>query len=189
MQPQLLRDGIRVSVASIVWTVITSAVAIAIGVATSSLVLVAFGLTGVFDAAGSATLVVHFRHGLRHQAISDRYERVALRAVTTGLLVVGVATGAESVHRLVVGTESHAGAAGVVLASASAIVLAALAYRKRGVAERIPSRALLADSWLSATGCLLAIVTVGGTVLTARAGWWWADAVAAAAVAAVAIVL
>jgi len=55
-----LRAGLRVSAVSIAWTLSSSVAAVAIGIATGSLVLIAFGLTGVLDAAGSATLVVHF---------------------------------------------------------------------------------------------------------------------------------
>ena len=60
-----LRAGLRVSAISIAWTLCSSVAAVAIGIAAGSLVLIAFGLTGVLDAAGSATLVVHFRHALR----------------------------------------------------------------------------------------------------------------------------
>jgi hypothetical protein len=35
-------------------------------------VLVAFGLTGILDAAASATLVVHFHHATRNESFSSR---------------------------------------------------------------------------------------------------------------------
>ena len=61
MAPEDLRAGLRVSALSIGWTLSSSTAAVAIGMTAGSLVLVAFGLTGVLDAVGSATLVVHFR--------------------------------------------------------------------------------------------------------------------------------
>ncbi|MEY2451627.1 MAG: hypothetical protein QOD92_1201 [Acidimicrobiaceae bacterium] len=183
MAPDDLRAGVRVSIASIVWTVASSVAAVAIGVAAKSLVLLAFGLTGLLDAAGSSALVVHFGHALRHEAFSERHERTALRIVTTGLFVIGALVAAESVRRLVGGDESHSVLAGVVLAGTSAVILAVLSVRKRKIAGRIPSRALLADGWLSATGCLLAIVTVAGTGFASAFHWWWVDPVAALAVA------
>jgi divalent metal cation (Fe/Co/Zn/Cd) transporter len=96
---------------------------------------------------------------------------------------VGGLTAIESARRLVEGVHAHATVVGVALAGASALVLVALSRRKRHIAARVPSRALLADGWLSATGALLAAVTVAGTGLTAELGWWWADPVAATAVA------
>jgi divalent metal cation (Fe/Co/Zn/Cd) transporter len=58
--------------------------------------------------------------------------------------------------------------------------------RKRYVAVRLPSGALLADSRLSAIGALLAVVAVGGTAATQALGWWWADPVAALMIAIIA---
>src|SRR5690349_14811955 len=86
-----LRSGLRVSVLSIAWTVAASAVAIVSGLAASDLVLVAFGCTGLLDAAGSTALVVHFRHALRHETFSERHERVAFLVVDTGLVIVALA--------------------------------------------------------------------------------------------------
>jgi divalent metal cation (Fe/Co/Zn/Cd) transporter len=183
VDPEPLRAGVRVSTVSIVWTVASSVAAVAIGIAARSLVLLAFGLTGLLDAAGSVALVVHFRHALRHEAISERHERRALRVVTAGLLVVGTLVALESVRRLVSGDESRSVPAGVVLAAASAAVLAVLSVRKRRIAARIPSRALLADGWLSATGCVLAVVTVAGTGLASAFEWWWVDPLAALVIA------
>jgi len=186
--PTLLRAGRRVSAASMAWTLVLSTGAVAVGAAANSLVLVAFGLTGALDAAGSATLVVRFHHALRHESSYEGHERIALRVVTCGMIALGIATAAESARRLAEQVRSSPVPAGVALAAVSAAVLAALSLRKRDVARAIPSPALLADSWLSATGALLAVATVVGTALGAGVGWWWVDPVAAAAVAGAAVV-
>ncbi len=177
-----LRAGVRVSCASLVWTVAASTAAVVLGVDAGSTVLVAFGATGLVDGLGSATLLVHFRHALRHEAVSERRERLALQLVTVGLAVVGLATAVESVERLLHRADARAAPAGVALAAVSVGVLALLAHTKHRIARRIPSGALRADGWLSATGCLLAVVTVAGTGVTAAFGWWWADPLAAFAV-------
>jgi divalent metal cation (Fe/Co/Zn/Cd) transporter len=179
---------LRLSAASFAWTVVSSTASVAIGVAQNSLVLVAFGLTGVLDSAGSAVLVVHFRHALHHEAFSERHERVALRVVTIGLVVVGTLTVGESVRRLIGSVHAEPVPAGVALAAASTVVLAVLSFRKRRVAGAVASRALLADGWLSATGALLGVVTVLGTGLASRFDWWWVDPIAAAVVAVGAVV-
>jgi divalent metal cation (Fe/Co/Zn/Cd) transporter len=181
-----LRAGLRVSQVSIVWTVATSTAAIALGLVTPSLVLVAFGLTGLLDAAGSTALVVHFRHSLRHEAFSERHERIALRIVGAGLVVTGAATVVESVRRLVTHHEGHGSGAGAVIAAASVVVLGLLAARKRRIARVIQSEALRADGLLSATGALLAIVTVAGSALTVA---WWLDAGSALVIGLAAAVL
>lgn len=177
-----LQAGLIVSVASIVWTVVASAVAITSGLRAGSLVLVAFGCTGILDATGSVALVIHFRHSLRHEAFSERHERVAFLIVNTGLVVVAVTTAVESVLRLAGGKHGEESELGVATAAASIAVLAVLSRRKIRLGRLIPSQALVADGVLSGTGAWLAVVTVVGTLLSA-VGWWWADPVAALAVA------
>jgi divalent metal cation (Fe/Co/Zn/Cd) transporter len=186
-QARSLEAGLRVSLLSVLWTIAAGASAIIIGMVGGSLVLVVFGAIGLLDAAGSTALVVHFRHALRHEVISERHERAALLVVTVGMVVVGLATAAESAHRLI----AHGGAEslpiGIALAGASVFVLAALAVRKRRISRLIPSHALGADAWLSAAGAALALITLCGTALNAALGWWWLDAVAATIVASGAI--
>ena len=178
----LLRRGLHVSATSIVWTLIASSVTVFIGLMEGSLVLTAFGVTGLLDAAGSTALVVHFRHGLKHDTFSEAHERVAFLIVTIGLVVVALATLAGSTHRLITGGESGRSVVGMIVASASVVVLSTLAVVKRQVGHALPSAALRADGALSFTGALLAVITVLGTLLTA-VGLSWADPVAAIAVA------
>lgn len=185
--PALLQAGLRVSIASVVWTVASGAAAVVLGVTSNTLVLVAFGAIGMLDAVGSSTLVIHFRHALRHEVFSARHERVALRMVTIGIVLVGVSTAALSLRRLAERSVSDAALVGVAVAAASVPVLAALATRKHRIGLLIPSRALVADGWLSGSGALLALVTVVGTGFTAAFGWWWLDPVAATAVAVAAV--
>jgi divalent metal cation (Fe/Co/Zn/Cd) transporter len=183
------RRALRVSMLSIGWTLVSGTVACVLGLRAGSLALVAFGAIGVLDAAGSVALVVHFRHALAHEVASERHERIALNVVTLGLVAVGAATAALSVRRLVAGSRASEDAAGIALAAVSVVALLALAARKRQLAARVGSAALGADGWLSATGALLALVTLAGTVLANASTWAWPDPVAATLVAVGAIVL
>lgn len=178
-----LREGLHVSQASLGWTVVAGGAAVVIGLSGSSLALVAFGLTGLLDGVGSGSLIVHFRHSLRHETVSEQHERMALVIVTAGMAAIGLATLADSVYRLLTHGTAQPLPAGVALAGASAAVLAVLAARKRQVSRRIPSHALLADGWLSGVGTVLGLVTVAGTGIDAGLGWWWTDSASAIAVA------
>lgn len=185
--PTRLRTGRALSIASICWTGLTSAVTITLGVVSGSVVLTAFGGVGAFDAIGSAVLATHFSHALRHESFSDRREHVAQLVVSSGLLVVGAATTVAAVLRLHSGSESDEPLAGIVVAAVSIAVLGFLGVAKRRLGARIPSRALITDGTLSLTGGATAACTVAGTGLNAAFGWWWLDPVAALAVATVAM--
>lgn len=183
------RRALAVSVTSLVWTLLASAVACALGVIANSLVLLAFGGIGLIDGAGSIALVIHFRHTVRHEVPSERHERAALTVVTVGLFVFGLSAGAESVHRLVTGDRTSGLIAGVVLAGLSAVALAVLARTKHRIAARVGSPALRADGWVSAVGSILAGVTLLGTGLAQAPSWAWADPAAATVVGAGAVLL
>src|SRR5437660_1835759 len=64
--PVHLRAGLHVSQASVAWSVTVCAAAVVTGVIDGGLVLIAFGLTGLLDGAGSFVLALHFRHALAH---------------------------------------------------------------------------------------------------------------------------
>ncbi len=186
---EAVRAGLFISSVSLGWTAVAGTTAIAAGLVGSSLALVAFGVIGLLDAVGSATLIVHFRHSLHHEKFSDRHERIALRVITAGMAAIGIATVGDSLYRLVSHASSSPGAVGVAVAAASVVVLSILAARKIRVADRIPSHALHADGWVSAVGAVLALVTLVGIALDRSLGWWWADPLAAVCVAAGAIVV
>ena len=184
-----IREGLRVSAGSALWTVAAGSAAIAIGVVSNTLTFAAVGAIGLLDAIGSGALFLHFKHAIRHESISLHRERSTLLLVSAGLAAVGLATIGGSIYRLDRHTKSTAAIAGIVLAGLSIIVSTGLALRKRRIAGRIPSRALNADGWLSATGAVLALVTVLGATLERAFAWWWIDPLAAMTVALGAIAL
>ena len=139
-EPGAIRSARVVSEISVVWTVCTSTLAIALGIAAGSIVLIAFGAVGYVDAIGSVALVHHFRHGLANDALDDRFERRAHRIVTIGLIAVGTATIITSVARLIQGGSPESSWAGAVTAGASLIVLTVLSRRKQVLGRADPER-------------------------------------------------
>jgi divalent metal cation (Fe/Co/Zn/Cd) transporter len=186
-----LRAGLRISALSIAWTLSANGVTLALALSSHSLVLLAFGVTGLLDAAGSAALVVQFARALAARRPALRAdgddpvatlppgERVASTVVLTGLLAVAVVAVVGGAQRLDRPSSVHEPVAGLVIAALSTAVLAVLSVRKRRIARALSSRALLADSHLSAVGSLLAAATVVGAGLAAACGWWWLDPVSA----------
>jgi divalent metal cation (Fe/Co/Zn/Cd) transporter len=177
------RRGLGVSYASIVWTVLASSIEIVEGFQHHVLTLVVFGLAGSLDAIGSAALVVHFRHALRHDELADHHERRATIIVSVGLVVLGVVTVVESARRLASGHEGTSSTVGVVIAAAAIFVLGALSLVKQRVGRELDSAALVGDGYLSASGALLAAVAVVGATIGTREGLWWVDPLAALVIA------
>jgi len=65
-----------------------------------------------------------------------------------------------------------------MVAAVSAIVMPLLARAKRKVAAGIGSGAMQADSRQTDFCAYLSAILLGGLLLNAVAGWWWADPVA-----------
>jgi divalent metal cation (Fe/Co/Zn/Cd) transporter len=188
MSNQALEQGLRISVLSLVWTLIAGTVSVGLGLHNHELVLVAFGALSALDAAGSATLVVHFRHSRHHAEISAPHEVVAHTVITIGMGTLGTAVAIVSALRLASHAQSHSDIAAIALAACSLVILSALSREKRRIAPRIPSPALGADGVVSGLGAALALVTLGG-VAAERAGWWAADPIASLVLAIGALVL
>jgi len=184
-----LRAAWLVSLQSLLWTVIASSLAIAVGITRSTVALVAFGAIGFVDAIGSAALVLHFRHAIRHERISSKSEHATHVVVAAGLVAVGVGTVVVDAVRISESHRSEASIIGTVLTAMSLLVLGALAIRKCLIARQINSRALRTDGHVSAVGAALAAVALGGSLATQWLQWTRADAVAAMALGFAAVVL
>ena len=185
-ESRAVRAAWAVSIVSVAWTVVSGAAAIALGIASRSAVLVAFGAIGFVDAAGSVALVYHFHHAMRHDALAEHLERIAHRVVVAGLFLVGLGAVIGGIVRLATGAAADTSFVGTGLAAVALVVLAVLSTRKQRIARRVGSPALLADGRLSAVGAAQAAVALFGTVARGL-GWTSADAVAAALVGAVAM--
>ena len=184
-----MNAALLVSVQSAVWTVASSSVAVWLGIHSRTAVLVAFGAIGLVDAVGSIALVYYFAYSLRHDRLSESLEALAHRIVLVGLLVVGCAAVIGGIARLANEQSHEPPNAGVVLAAASLVVLVLLSNRKRSIARRVSSNALLSDGHLSGIGAMQAVVTLAGTAATRWLGWRWADAIATIVVGCVAVTL
>jgi divalent metal cation (Fe/Co/Zn/Cd) transporter len=186
-EPSQVRAARRVSEVSIAWTLVASTLSIALGIASGSSALVAFGCVGYVDLAGSVALVHHFRHALRTDALSDRFERRAHRIVTFGLLAIGLAAILVGVIRLASGHRPSTSDAGMAIAAASLVVLAVLAVLKVRLGKQVPSAALRSDGFLSGIGAAQAAVVLLGAEAASALSWQWADDGAAIVVGAVAV--
>jgi len=67
---------------------------------------------------------------------------------------------------------------GIVVAAVSVVVMPLLARAKRRVASGIGSAAMKADSRQTDFCTYLSTILLGGLLLIALFGWWWADPVA-----------
>jgi divalent metal cation (Fe/Co/Zn/Cd) transporter len=142
-----------------------------------------FGLDAGLDAAASVALVWRFAVEAREPERADQVERAARWIV--GIVLLGIAgylvLGAVSaVFR---GSRPEPTPIGFALLALSVLVLPPLALAKYRVASQIESRALRADSLLTAVAGLLAAISLISLGLSSELGVSWADPLGALIVA------
>ncbi len=109
----------------------------------------------------------------------ERAETRSLRIVGLCFIALAIYVAADAIASLARFEAPRESVAGIVLAAASMIVMPLLARAKRRAAAGIGSAALSADATQSELCAWLSAVLLGGLLLNAGFGWWWADPVAA----------
>ena len=165
------------------WHVIEFAIALAAGIAASSVALVAFGIDSLIEVAAGMTIVWRFTGSRLGSATSERRAQQAI-AVSYFLLATYVA--AESLRDLVGVQEPEASWVGIGLAALTAPTMPLLARTKRRVGHALGSAATVGEGGQNMLCAYLSIALLVGLLANAVAGWWWADPVAALVIGAVA---
>jgi divalent metal cation (Fe/Co/Zn/Cd) transporter len=163
------------------WNVIEAVVAVAAGIAASSIALIGFGLDSLIEVFAASVVVWQL------QGVSEQRERRALLLIALSFFVLAGYVVVEAVRDLIVGAEAEESVVGIVLAAVSLVVMPALAIAKRRTAKRMNSATLLADSTATLLCSYLSAILLAGLVLNAAVGWWWADSLAAIGIAFLAV--
>lgn len=182
----LQRRGLLLAALTIAWNVLEAVVAISAGIAAGSIALIGFGFDSTIEVGSAFVVVWQFRSELRGGYDEDR-ERKALRLIAISFFVLATYVAVEAVRDLfLVDSEASTSAVGIVLAALSLAVMPALAIAKRRTATELGSPTLRADAAETMLCAWLTVVLLGGLLLNATVGWWWADPLAAIAIAALA---
>ena len=166
------------------WHFIEFAIALGAGIAAGSIALIGFGADSLVEALAGFVIVWLFT-GSRLQ--SEAAERRAQQIIAAGYFVLAAYVGVESVRDLVDGHRPGVSWIGVGLAAFTAPTMPLLARAKQKVGRQLNSSATVSDAGQNMICAYLSIALLGGLLLNAVAGWWWADPAAALVIAVVAI--
>jgi len=182
---QLVERARLLSIISIVLSGLLGGLAVVIGLASSRLSLLGFGFDAAIDSIASIVLVWRFQIERDHPVRAERAERIAERVIGAVLVGLAIYLAINSIRALANGSHPETTTVGLAISLASMVVLPPLALLKYRVAGGLESRALRADSILTAVAALLAALSVVGFVLTELWHLEWADSAAALVVAGV----
>ena len=170
-----VRRGRVLEYLTVGWNTVEAVVSIGAGLLAGSVALVGFGVDSVIESASGVVLLWRLRDGAR----GEERERLALRLVGVSFLLLAAYVGFDAVKSLVLREPPEASYVGVAVAALSLVVMPLLARAKRRVAAGLGSRAMQADSRQTDICAYLSAILLGGLLLNALFGWWWADPVAA----------
>jgi len=182
---ELERRGRRLEYATTAWNCLEAVVAIATGVASGSLALVAFGLDSCVEVFASIVVLWHLG-GAPEEADPGRARR-AVRLIAGAFAFLGVYLLVQAVRGFVTHNTPDSSLMGTAFIAATVVVMFALAWGKRRTGRALENRPLIANASMTfIDGCLATGVLVA--LLADRVfGWWWADPLAAAIVGLVAL--
>jgi divalent metal cation (Fe/Co/Zn/Cd) transporter len=178
---RLGRRAQLLAASSVAYNLVEAAASIGAGAIAGSVALVAFGLDSVIEVSSGLVILWQFRHRLPHTR-----ERQALRLIGVSFFALAAYVTVESLHALMSGDRSAPSAVGIAIACASLTAMPFLSWAQRRTGRRLASGSVVADSQQTLLCTYLSAVLLGGLLVNATLGWWWADPLAGLAIAAVA---
>ncbi len=168
------RKGRRLEYFTLVWNLMEAGVAVAAGIAASSIALVGFGVDSLIECLSGGILLWRLQ---LHEADEQR-ERIATGLVGISFVLLAAYVAFDATKTLVLREEPLVSIVGIALSCAALIAMPLLARAKRRVASRLESRSLEADSRQTDLCAYLSAILLGGLAPNALLGWWWADPMA-----------
>ena len=174
---RLVRRGRYLEYFTIGYNSLEGLIALAAGLLAGSIALVGFGFDSLIEVTSGALLLWRL-HADVDKVKRERVEAITLKLVGVCFLVLVLYVTHDSIESLMRHQAPDESLIGIILAAVSLIVMPLLVRAKRRVARSINSGALMADSKQTELCTYLSGILLGGLLLNALLGWWWADPVA-----------
>lgn len=170
----------RLNLATLGYNALEGIIAIASGVAAGSVALIGFGIDSGIELTASVVALWRLNADADHTR-RERAERMSHRII--GALFMALALYVTVDAGLALWNREAPGESlvGIALAATSVLVMPYLARAKRRIGIALGSRALTAEATQTSLCMWLSAILLGGLLLNAVVGWWWADPVAALA--------
>lgn len=170
--------GKRLSYFTIAWNSIEGLIAVIAGMFAGSISLVGFGIDSFIEVISGATLL--WRMSVDTDVGSrERNERLSLRIVGVCFFLLAIYVGYESCSDLLARKIPAHSIPGIIIACLSLVVMPVLSRAKKKVGRGLGSAAMNADARQTDFCVYLSVILLGGLLLNAALGWWWADPAAA----------
>lgn len=175
---QIALRGKRLEYFTIVWNSLEGLVGVAAGLLAGSISLVGFGIDSFIEVTSGGVL-------LWRMAVDDDVkrrewnEKLSLRILGVCFVALAAYLSYESTSDLLNRRAPEHSLPGIILACVSLLVMPVLSRAKKRVSKELGSQAMRADAKQTDFCVYLSAILLGGLLLNAALGWWWADPVSA----------
>lgn len=174
---ELVRRGERLEYFTVGWNSVEGFVSIVAGAMAGSISLIGFGIDSLIEVTSGAALLWRLHHDLNFSR-REEVERITLRIVGSCFIALAVYIAYDSAASLLRHEAPERSVPGIIIAALSLCVMPLLARAKRRIAVGIGSAAMQSDSRQTDFCTYLSAILLGGLLLNALFGWWWADSLA-----------
>ena len=168
----LLRRGFALEYATLAWNVVGIVVLAITAITARSVALAGFGLDSLIEIGASVVVIWEL------SGTGEARQRRALRLIGAAFALLAVYLAAQSTLVLVTGYHPQHSTGGIIWTAVTAVMMFALAAGKARTGAALDNPVLRTEGRVTLVDGLLAVAVLAGLVLTAAAGWWWADPVA-----------
>jgi divalent metal cation (Fe/Co/Zn/Cd) transporter len=174
----IAKRGARLSYFTIAWNSLEGLIAVVAGAVAGSISLVGFGIDSFIEVISGTTLLWRMTVDADVQS-REQNERLSLRIVGICFFFLAVYVTYQSFSDLIARKATGHSIPGIILACTSLVVMPILSCAKKKVAYELGSAAMNADARQTDFCVYLSAILLGGLLLNAVLGWWWADPAAA----------
>ena len=170
----LLRQGLLIEYASLAWMAVEAVGAIAAGVFSGSLALLAFGGDSVIELASSLAVLAHLRmegKGEGSDLKTERTEQATLLLLFLLIPVIGVGT----VYAYSSGVQPESSILGILIAVGAIVIMPVLWFEKRRIGREANCFPIEVDATESATCFLMSTALLVSLVANFLWRLWWVD--------------
>jgi divalent metal cation (Fe/Co/Zn/Cd) transporter len=184
---RLTRRALRLAQFTIVYNVLEGVLSIAAGITAGLVSVIGFGFDSGIESAVAILVAVRLVARLRDGHADERREKLTLRFVAITFFALAAYMVIDGVRSLMVGDAPTTSMLGIIVLSASVIVMPMLAAMKKRVGTQLGDKLILADAAETRICVLLSLSTLIALIVFALTGAAWLDPVAGFVIALFAI--
>lgn len=176
MDSKLYKRALILAYFTITYNITEGMLSVFIGFLASNISLIGFGLDSAVESFSAFIVVWRIKkHGKISEDEEEKIEKRALKYIGYTFIILGIYILYEALQKLYTAEISEPSFLGIIITTASIIIMPSLFYMKYKTGKALNSKSLIADSKQTLACVFLSIALLFGLLLNYIYGLWQAD--------------